>query len=523
MEHNSNTHRLNQRNREILTAYIPYFVLFAIIIFTIARLNYLFPYTCDDMTYASADLPGLFSKIKTALMQGSGRFFGNLFGYMISYRFFTVLEKTLIWGGIIFLVMKLAGSKSFLVNAAIAVILIYPCDSIFAQVYAWNAGFQNYTVPVFIILFDVYLFTAIEKTKNRHLKRLLILLLTASSFAGQFFSENSSFFALCLGICILILAVKYRKSSVFPAAVYTAGTALGFAAMFLYPHFLGTSSKIENYRSYAESISGLLSQAVKNYRLIAADFAQYFFLWAVLSAAYLILINKFLIKKHTGGIVKAALTFSRVIIAAYPVFSLIYSLVFKSAIEFPRTYLRYFLCISLGLYATTLTFASVLVLINKDIEIHGKATPILFFLSAVSILPLLAVSPIGARTFYITYVCLLLAGIITVGKYIPKININKGMLQAVCITALCCVSFALVMAEKDNSYASSVRLSYLKSEIESGSESVTLPLLPHGNLAHDDSNEGAWNSYIEKNYGTSISYNFIEWNSWYNEYYRNSQ
>ncbi len=77
-----------------------------------------------------------------------------------------------------------------------------------------------------------------------------------------------------------------------------------------------------------------------------------------------------------------------------------------------------------------------------------------------------------------------------------------------------------MLAENGNNYATNLRLSYLKSEIESGNNDVTLPILPHDNLVHDDDNADAWNFYIEKVYGEEINYRFIEWSQWYNEYYR---
>ena len=129
--------------------------------------NYCFPLVCDDMTFsmmAGAKLPSI---LRSALNQGSGRLLGNFLGYLVSFGLFTIIEKTFVWMGIINLFIFLAGSKNLLFNSLTAVILVYPCDSIFSQVYAWNSGFQNYAVPVFVILFDLLLIKAFFKAEKK--------------------------------------------------------------------------------------------------------------------------------------------------------------------------------------------------------------------------------------------------------------------------------------------------------------------------------------------------------------------
>ncbi len=171
-------------------------ILMAVVVIAIVILNRLFTLSCDDMTYSLADHPGILASVKESLMQGNGRLLGNFFGYIVSYKTFTLLEKTLLWSEIVFLVMKIVGSESLVLNSAIAVIMIYPCDSIFSQVYSWNAGFQNYAFPVFIILFDILLFKVANTAESKHKKLFAVILLAISSFAGHFFGK-------LLRICML--------------------------------------------------------------------------------------------------------------------------------------------------------------------------------------------------------------------------------------------------------------------------------------------------------------------------------
>jgi len=492
-------------------------ILFCSIIF----LNYHFPKTCDDITFSLIiDMP-FKNLLNLALNQGNGRLLGNFFSYLIKYTWFTVIEKTCIWTGIIFLIIQLVGSKNRIVNTLIAVIMIYPCDSIFAQVYSWNAGFQNYAFPVFIILFDMFLFKNTHRIKSRLNAVFTMILLFITAFAGQFFSENSSLFAVCLAIVILICCIT-EKSGIQYAITYLIATLGGFILMMTYPHILGTSAKISSYRQHADSLETLFALVLKNFRLTAKDFAGYALLWIIVSAAFFVLIRNVLDKVYSNKVWKIVLSVSKIIICAYPAFSLVYSFIAKTPIAFPRYYFSHALCISLSLYVAALLTVSFMLLAGKGIEKNDKLPALLIILACLSYAPLLIVSPIGARTFYIPFVCLFLSGMTGLKSTLEKIKVDTTV-SFVCVAVLCCVLSVLGMAERDNSYCYQVRENYLSQEIKKGSESVILPLLPHQNLVQDDTNRGAWTNYIKKKYGKEIEYNFMEWNKWYTDYYRNSK
>ncbi|MBR6646421.1 MAG: hypothetical protein IKL09_02765, partial [Clostridia bacterium] len=210
---------------------------------------------------------------------------------------------------------------------------------------------------------------------------------------------------------------------------------------------------------------------------------------------------------------------SKIIICAYPVFSIFYSLIIKWSITYPRYYFNYTLSMSLILYMMALLTVSVMLLAGKSIDKKSKIPAVLIILAMLSIAPLLVVSPIGARTFFIPFVCIFISGMTGLKSTLEKINVNN-MFSCVCLIVLCCELSVLGMAELDNRYCSQVRDDYLAQEIENGKDSVTLPLLPHQNIVHDDTNRGAWSNYIRKKYKTEIEYDFVEWNKWYSSYYR---
>lgn len=501
---------LFEKVKKVLT---DYGFIMIISILGIAVLNLSFQKTCDDITFSMISNTSVTALLKGALFQGNGRLLGNFFCYLIKYSLFTFIEKTVIWSGIVFLIIKITDSKSIVINTTIAVLTIYPCDTIFSQVYGWNSGFQNYVFPVILILFDVFLIQNTEKIKSEILTFILLIL---TSFTGQFFSENTSLFAVCLAVILLITNIQ-NKSKLKYIIAYFASTASGFIFMMIYPHILGTSEKIASYRQYATSFSNLISLALKNFRLISKDFVGYSFLWVILSASFIIIIKNYLSKTFRGKLFKISIFASEIILIGYPSFSLIYSLIIKNQLEFPRYYFNRFLCISLGLYLVTISFLSIALIISKNKQ--GKFTAYSSLLAIISIIPLLVVSPIGARTFYIIFLCFFISGIMGIKNTIEQIKPTK-VIYSCSIISLICVLSVLIMAETDNRYCYNIRDSYLNEQIEAEETNITLPLLPHQNIVHDDSNSNTWQNYIKNKYNKEIEIDFIQWDKWYQEYYR---
>lgn len=497
-------------------------ILFCVFLFAgIFFLSYCFPNTCDDITFLAIPNSSIAELMRSALMQGNGRLFGNFFCYLIKFRIFTALERSIIWFGIILLAVKLVGSKNKILNTLIAGVLVYPCDTIFSQVYAWNSGFQNYAFPVFIILFDIWLMKIIANQKNKICKTVLLVLLFLSGLAGQFFSENTSFFAVCLAVVFLVLCIKYKTGSKSSVIAYLAATSLGFVTMMSYPHILGTNEKIASYRQYADSVSSLLSLAEKNFKLIAKDFTSYFFLWIAVSAAFIIIINKLQKQSANGGFLKILFSISKLIIIIYPFFSFFYSVIAKYSIAFLRWYFSFAVCALLTVYAASLLFAAVAFLLQKQTDYSEKIPVIMFILAGASVAPLLVVSPIGARTFYIIFVFMFLSCMKIIADNAELNKFSEKSVGYICTVILCGLLGVLAFSEMDNRYCMNARYSYLKQQINSGETEITLPLLPHQNLVHEDDNRNTWKNYIKRNYGKEVNFSFTDWNRWYAEYYKN--
>lgn len=105
-----------------------------------------------------------------------------------------------------------------------------------------------------------------------------------------------------------------------------------------------------------------------------------------------------------------------------------------------------------------------------------------------------------------------------------NVELNKFSEKSVgyiCAVILCSLLGVLAFAEMDNRYCMNVRYSYLEQQINSGANEITLPLLPHQNLVHEDDNRNTWKNYIKRNYDKEVEISFADWNRWYAEYYKN--
>lgn len=496
-------------------------LLLAVILFCgIAVLNNYFPKTCDDITFSAISETSLISLLRSALMQGNGRLLGNFFCYLIKFRWFTLIEKTAIWSGIVFLSVKLIDCKNAILNTVIAVVLIYPCDTVFAEVYAWNSGFQNYAFPVLFILFSLFVIKTIQKQDALKLRILFTVILFFSGFIGQFFSENTSLFAVCLAFVLFVCSMISKNKQRSCSFVYLIATAFGFVLMMAYPHWLGTSQKIASYREYATNLESLIALAGKNFRLIAKNFTTYFLLWIVVSVAFIILIKKLQRQLNSKGFINILLTVSKIIIAVYPFFSLFYAVVTTYSLTFLRHYNNIAVCTAIGIYVIALITVSIVFLIQKQLPAAEKSAVILFMLAGASVAPLLVVSPIGARTFYILFVFMFLSCMKIIAMNAEKFRLGGKTVSCICLVVLCSLLGVLILAEYDNKYCYHVRSAYLEQEINRGKDEITLPLLPHQNLVHEDDNRNTWKNYINRNYGKDIKLTFTDWNRWYSDFYR---
>lgn len=165
--------------------------------------------------------------------------------------------------GLLALLWRYARVEGTTRRIAAAALLLGVPTAIYAQVYAWSAGFLNYVPPAALAL--VYLIQCercLSDTPPREtvLSALPMFLL---GLISQFFVEN-----VTIGLCLLSAGaffLRWKKQGFsWRLAGYLLGAILGCVLMFLAPGYRRTNTDADTYRTIGTSLTSILRLAAKN-------------------------------------------------------------------------------------------------------------------------------------------------------------------------------------------------------------------------------------------------------------------
>ena len=397
----------------------------------------------------------------------NGRILGNLLAYAAGSR---RLLRELLRAAFLFGTVRLAaGHGGFrtvwgtLLTAA--ALLALPRD-MFAQIYPWAAGFFNYVPPVTLALAALRLLGDLfaERPVLGEAARAAAVFLLG--VCGALFVEHVTLYGVWAGI--VLLAWSWRRGlPPAPAAAFCAGTLLGALALFLSPSYGliwgGGAYSAGLWANAGENlpvvVSGLISRCPVLYLALTALGLAWFaasrragpdrLLAALLTLGCGCFILCGLRGEWTGGEALAAV-----------------------------------------LWGTALWTGC-----RRWLPKGERRNRALFFLASagVGVLPLLAVSPIGPRCLYWSYVCLTIAA----GNLLSALPLGLLPRRPVRGAAL---FFPIRVLEVE-------RLAALEEAVAQGRREVVLPAYPNGDyLWEGDTDKIGSRFYIQEPGDLSISF-----------------
>lgn len=143
------------RKIEKYTLHICVIVFFVIQLY----LNFCYPLTSDSLLYKhSVYYENGKELLEYVLKWGNGRFLGNLGGVIMSkIEWLRIIWTSICLTGIYILLINYTKVTKKSVMVLLGGLLLFPSVKMYAQVYVWSAGFQNYVVPLFLFLFAEFL------------------------------------------------------------------------------------------------------------------------------------------------------------------------------------------------------------------------------------------------------------------------------------------------------------------------------------------------------------------------------
>ena len=445
----------------------------------------LFPLTGDDWFREELGrrLTGptdLLEAVLTGWRTYNGRILGNLLAYAAGSR---RLLRELLRAAFLFGTVRLAaGHGGFrtvwgtLLTAA--ALLALPRD-IFAQIYPWAAGFFNYVPPAALALAALRMLEDLfaERPVPGGVPRAAAVFLLG--LCGALFVEHVTLYGVWAGAVLLVWSWRRGIASA-PVAAFCAGTLLGAILLFLSPSYGliwgGGAYSAGLWANAGENlpvvVSGLISRCPVLYLTLTALGLAWFaasrrtgpdrLLAALLALGCGCFILCGLRGRWTGGEALAAVLWGAALWA--------------------------------GCW--------------RWLPKGERRNRALFFLASAGVgaLPLLAVSPIGPRCLYWSYVCLTIAA----GNLLSALPLGLLPRRPVRGTALGLVAgvlaFYLALFLPIHALEGE-RLAALEEAVAQGRREVVLPTYPHGEyLWEGDTDKIGSRFYIQEPGDLSISF-----------------
>lgn len=410
----------------------------------------------------------------------NGRILGNLLAYAAGSR---RLLRELLRAAFLFGTVRLAAGHggfrtvwgTFLTAAAL---LALPRD-MFAQIYPWAAGFFNYVPPAALALATLRLLGALfaERPVPGGVPRAAAVFLLG--LCGALFVEHVTLYGVWAGAVLLVWSWRRGIASA-PVAAFCAGTLLGALALFLSPSYgLIWGGGVYSAGLWANAgenlpvvVSGLISRCPVLYLTLTALGLAWFaasrrtgldrLLAALLALGCGCFILCGLRGRWTGGKALAAVLWGAALWA--------------------------------GCW--------------RWLPKGERRNRALFFLASAGVgaLPLLAVSPIGPRCLYWSYVCL----VISAGNLLSALPLGllprRPVRGAALGLAAGVLAFYLALFLPIHALEGE-RLAALEEAVAQGRREVVLPAYPHGEyLWEGDTDKIGSRFYIQEPGDLSISF-----------------
>lgn len=467
----------------------------------------------DDWYFSSRDTgEGLAAALQDAYNNAwghyrslNGRLLGNGFSrFFGTHDAIRELGRCAIILVILIQLCRTAKIKNLLMYlAALTLTVALPAD-LYAQSYAWAAGFFNYVPPLVAIFALILRSDRILSGEKDSLWRGIWMLPLA--LCAQLFVEN-----VTVGICLLSGGVLLwhlivnRKLS-WSLTLYFLGAAIGCAIMFSAPGYANVNQ--EGYRQVSATFEELMKVIKANFSTVTLYLTERN--WAMIAPLTVMSILLLLGVKERPALRICALTALMICpVWFYANRQLMKTLFYAEWVA----ELSFWMDVAFNLlYLLAVLTAAVLGL--RD---NSRLRRAVLCIAAVPLIfgPLLVVTPIGPRCMYIPYLLLVAIELIFAADLTDRLNADtvKKLTVPVALMTACVLSVYLWTAVW-NGHCESVRITQIEKALEQGSASVELPSYPYTAYVHNG-NGGAIRYYYYHETPCDLEYIYIPHQDWY--------
>ncbi len=400
---------------------ISFFLISAFFLLTFATLSSLFPYTGDDWAWGSNI--GI-TRLENFFENYNGRYLGNLLILSISRnKFLCISIMAISYYFVCWLCYKYTGINKNIVFLFSAILFFIMPKTIFMQSVVWASGFSNYVPSAILSLFYILTVRNITETNTPCYSKYLFIATFLLGFCGALFIENITIFNICLGLAVIIyVAIKFKKVYISHIS-FLIGGIIGFLLMFSNSAYTSISNGTDTYREIPLNIKDLIIRCASNgYRIFNYLINSNYFICIIISILLFILTISSLKKPQTKRKIFIIFTI------ATNIFSLLLIVFCKNTFNIsPEDAFAFKNMIKLILEVTldAIYIISIFIIIQMCVP-SGKRIKMLLPLCCIpfAVAPLLVVSPIGPRCFFISYLLTMVFAVNLFGYIINDIDSN---------------------------------------------------------------------------------------------------
>ena len=364
-------------------------------------LAFLFPYTGDDWAWGS--IMGI-QRLDIFFDNYNGRYLGNFLVLAITRsKALKVVLMALSYFLSCWLCYKYSPNKK---NAtllfAIFMFFLMP-RPIFLQSVVWASGYANYVPSALLSVGYILIIRNITGQEAPKYPKFLFIATLVMGFCGAPFMENIALFNICLGVAVIGYCLIKFKKIYLTHFTFLLGAIGGAVWMFSNTAYRSVATGEDTYRTAATGMEKILEQAEINIKLICNNLVIENFVICIVVTILLSLLVADLCKKSQSTS-KKYVAISMLVINIVFLF-LVVCKKLKTASYYTCTYsFKFFDTLWFPIVATCTLGITALIIVLLCVRKHERFAILLpLYCIPVVVAPLLIVTPIGPRCFYISY------------------------------------------------------------------------------------------------------------------------
>lgn len=444
-----------------------FWFLFAFVLMFVIMYNA--PMISDDFEFTKLSLSSFGEMWRYCLTYGNGRLLGNLGVLVVINSTFLKAFVKAVTVAILVLMLPFVLKVNRTIMLPISFLLVFGCSPIiFAQIFTWTSGFQNYVPP---ILLTLLCFGIISRCETKSIARTMLLIVIG--VCGQLYVEHSTILNILIPIAMFVFyRVENNKEKQHLAKVWFFSAIAGAVLMVLIPKiFYVQANRAEGYRQTGfSSLGKLTSYIIEGVKLSLITYARCAVLWVLFAICGLLILR--CIKLHNKVIEMAIRCLYICLIVVSVLCGVLFELNDKIVVVKILQYMM-FLQIPLCFVCTAII---VWKLPNKKIKLFLSSC---LAFAIISVAPFLLVRPFGERCVFLSYMFLGVFSIkgIDYGMEILDLHPGRKWIGGLC-GLLLVLSVFLIFSFNQAVYYDGIRNAYIEERMAAKEKKIVIFEIP---------------------------------------------